>query len=120
VTGTCLKLFADHTRPVYALAFSPNGRLFATGGGDGYLHVYSVKVGQIHESNAVIFPIHIRSNPQQTKEKKFSWFAGADKPGVFELDWQTSGHINRIAVALEGWNAAVVNIPRIPALKTIS
>lgn len=44
VTGACLKHFGDHTKPVYALSFSPNGRLFATGGGDGYLHVYNVEV----------------------------------------------------------------------------
>lgn len=43
-TGECLKIFLDHTRPVYALTFSPDGRWLGTGSGDGWLHIYSVKV----------------------------------------------------------------------------
>lgn len=45
VTGECLRVFQDHKRLVYALAFSPDARFFATGGADGWLHVYDVKVG---------------------------------------------------------------------------
>lgn len=44
VTGECLKTFADHKRPVYALTFSPDGHWLGTGSGDGWLHIYSVKV----------------------------------------------------------------------------
>lgn len=44
VTGECLRVFQDHKRHVYALAFSPDARFFATGGADGWLHVYDVKV----------------------------------------------------------------------------
>lgn len=44
VTGECLQMFHDHTRHVFALAFSPDARLLATGAGDGLLHIYDVKV----------------------------------------------------------------------------
>lgn len=44
MTGECLKVLADHTRPVYALTFSPDGRWLGTGGGDGWMNIYSVKV----------------------------------------------------------------------------
>lgn len=51
VTGECLRVFQDHKRHVYALAFSPDARFFATGGGDGWLHVYDVKVGVLYYSS---------------------------------------------------------------------
>ena len=48
VTGDCLKVFTDHTKYVFALSFSPDGSLLASGGGDGALNMYDVKVGRIH------------------------------------------------------------------------
>ena len=45
VTGDCLKVFTDHTKYVFALSFSPDGSLLASGGGDGSLNMYDVKVG---------------------------------------------------------------------------
>jgi len=95
VTGTCLSVFSDHTGPVYALSFSPNGRFLATGGGDGYLHIYDL----------------------EAQKKTWSWFAGFHKPGIFELDWQQSGNINRIAMALERWSVGVVDVSRVDALQ---
>ncbi|KAG6842428.1 hypothetical protein C0991_007558 [Blastosporella zonata] len=94
VTGKCLKVFNDHKRPVYTLAFSPNGRWLATGSGDGWLYVYNVL----------------------THEKKWSWYAGPDRPGVFEIDWQVVDGINRIALALECRLVAVIDVKKIPAL----
>lgn len=44
MTGKCIKVLADHKRPVYTLIFSPDGKWLATGGGDGYLFIYSTKV----------------------------------------------------------------------------
>lgn len=44
VTGKCIKVLADHKRPVYTLIFSPDGKWLATGGGDGYLFIYSTTV----------------------------------------------------------------------------
>ncbi|KAF8899132.1 WD40-repeat-containing domain protein [Infundibulicybe gibba] len=95
VTGECLKIFTDHRRPVYTLTFSPNGRLFATGGGDGWLHVYSTR----------------------TREKRWSWQAGPEKPGIFEIDWEVREGINRIAMAMECRRVGVVDVSRIPALQ---
>jgi len=43
-TGSCLKVFTNHKRAIYTLSFSPNGRWLATGSGDGWLHIYDVKV----------------------------------------------------------------------------
>ncbi|KAG6811854.1 hypothetical protein H0H92_005525 [Tricholoma furcatifolium] len=94
VTGECLKIFTDHKRPVYTMTFSPNGRWLATGSGDGWLHVYNIISGL----------------------KKWSWYAGPDKPGVFEIDWQVAGGFNRIALALECRAVAVIDVAKIPAL----
>ncbi len=44
VTGDCLHVFSDHKMAIFALAFSPDARFFTTGSGDGWLHVYDVKV----------------------------------------------------------------------------
>lgn len=46
VTGDCLKVFTDHTKYVFALSFNPDGTLLASGGGDGSLNMYDVKVGR--------------------------------------------------------------------------
>ncbi|KAF9469758.1 WD40-repeat-containing domain protein [Collybia nuda] len=94
VTGECLKVFDDHRRPVYALSFSPDGRWLSTGSGDGWLHIYNVSL----------------------QEKEWSWYAGHDRPGVFEIDWQVHQGINRIALALECQQVAVIDVSKIPAL----
>ncbi|KAJ7242580.1 WD40-repeat-containing domain protein [Mycena haematopus] len=95
VTGDCLKTFSDHKRPVYALKFSPTGHWMATGSGDGWLHVYDVK----------------------EREMRWSWFAGYEKPGVFDIDWQTSDNLDRIALALESTVVAVIDVSKVPALQ---
>jgi len=97
VTGDCLKVFMDHKRPLYTLSFSPDGYWLATGSGDGWLHVYNC----------------------ETKLKKWSWYAGTEKPGVFEIDWQLHGSINRIALALECRQVAVIDVSRIPSLRRL-
>ncbi|KAF8628214.1 hypothetical protein AX15_004002 [Amanita polypyramis BW_CC] len=94
VTGECLKIFADHKRPLFSLTFSPSGKWLATGSGDGWLHIYSV----------------------QSRSKRWSWYAGAEKPGVFEIDWQEHEGISRLAVALECRQVAVIDALGIPAL----
>ncbi|KAJ7603123.1 WD40 repeat-like protein [Roridomyces roridus] len=95
VTGACLSVFNDHKRPVYALKFSPAGRWLATGSGDGWLYVYDV----------------------QTRTVVWSWFAGYDKPGVFEIDWQAGEGVDRIALALECRNVAVIDVLKVPAFQ---
>ncbi|KAJ7762388.1 WD40 repeat-like protein [Mycena maculata] len=95
VTGECLQVFTDHKRPVYALKFNPTGRWLATGSGDGWLYVYDVKARKV----------------------AWSWFAGYDKPGVFEIDWQMGENLDRIALALECRNVAVIDILKVPALQ---
>ncbi|KAJ7157165.1 WD40 repeat-like protein [Mycena filopes] len=95
VTGECLKVFSDHKRPVYALKFHPTGRWLATGSGDGWVHIYDVKA----------------------RDMIWSWFAGFDKPGVFEIDWQHGEELDRIALALECRNVAVIDCNKVPALQ---
>lgn len=46
VTGQCLREFDDHKGSVFSLAFSPNGKQFATAGGDGHLFIYNVQVSE--------------------------------------------------------------------------
>ncbi|KAK7465521.1 hypothetical protein VKT23_005495 [Stygiomarasmius scandens] len=97
VTGECLHWFSDHSRPVYALSISPNNCWMATGGGDGWLFIYNLK----------------------TKKKLWSWFAGEEKPGVFEIDWQgyEDEKIERLALALECRSLGIIDISSIPAIK---
>lgn len=52
VTGDCLKVFTDHTKYVFALSFSPDGTLLASGGGDGALNMYDVKVRRVQSLRA--------------------------------------------------------------------
>ncbi|KAJ7302109.1 WD40 repeat-like protein [Mycena albidolilacea] len=95
VTGECLHVFEDHKLPVYALRFSPTGRWVATGSSDGWLHVYDVKARKL----------------------TWSWFAGVEKPGVYEIDWQADENLDRIALALECWKVAVIDVSKVPALQ---
>nr|GAT45993.1 predicted protein [Mycena chlorophos] len=97
VTGACLHIFADHKRPIYTLKISPDHRWLATGSGDGWLHVYDL----------------------ENRERRWSWYAGFDKPGIFEIDWQTEEGegLDRIALALEGGSVAVVDVGKVPALQ---
>lgn len=95
VTGDCIKVFADHTKHVYAVTFSPDGRHLVTGGGDGSLMVYEVK----------------------SKEKKWSWYTG-EKSGIFEIDWQSWGNTSLIALALERQMVAIVDPGKVPALQS--
>ncbi|KIM47604.1 hypothetical protein M413DRAFT_204575 [Hebeloma cylindrosporum] len=93
VTGECLNVFRDHKAPLYSLTFSPDGKFFATGSGDGWLHIY-----------------HTRSYA-----RVWSWFGGTEKPGVFEIDWQEHEGISRIAMALESRQVAVLDVNKLEA-----
>ncbi|KAJ7235085.1 WD40 repeat-like protein [Mycena haematopus] len=95
VTGESLHVFEDHKLPIYTLKFSPTGRWVATGSSDGWLHVYDVKARKL----------------------TWSWFAGVEKPAVYQIDWQTGDNLDRIALALECWKVAVIDVSRIPALQ---
>ncbi|KDR85615.1 hypothetical protein GALMADRAFT_234582 [Galerina marginata CBS 339.88] len=98
VTGECLNVFRDHKAPLYSLTFSPDGKFFATGSGDGWLHLY-----------------HTRSYV-----RIWSWYAGADKPGVFEIDWQEHEGVNRIAMALECRQVAVLDLNKLDAFRSLT
>jgi hypothetical protein len=43
-TGTCLRVISKHSHRVYTHAFSPDGKYFATGGGDGRMFVHRTLV----------------------------------------------------------------------------
>ncbi|NUB46732.1 caspase family protein [Fertoebacter nigrum] len=47
------RTFGGHTRSVYSLAFSPNGRLIATASGDGTVRIWSNPVGPAPTTQAV-------------------------------------------------------------------
>ena len=55
----------------------------------------------------------------QSYEPVWSWFAGSGKPGVFEIDWQEHEGINRIAMALECRQVAVVDVSKLDLLRTL-
>jgi transducin (beta)-like 1 len=110
VTGECLHVFRDHRRPLYALTFSPDGRFIATGSGDGWMHIYHTRV-----RFTLTFHHWLRLNIwTQTHVRVWSWYAGSDKPGIFEIDWQEEDDVNRIAMALECREVAVLDVNKIP------
>ncbi|KAI6135491.1 WD40 repeat-like protein [Pisolithus croceorrhizus] len=102
VTGDCLRVLMDHTKPVYSLSFSPEGFQLATGGGDGYLHLYDVKVsGLLLSGQRKLISI-------KTGDKVWSWSAGV-RLGIFEIDWKKWGDISRIALATEHRAVVIVD-----------
>lgn len=49
-----------HTQPVYSVAFSPDGRLMASGSFDNVLHIWNVADGQLlrtYEADGGIFEV---------------------------------------------------------------
>lgn len=59
------------------------------------------------------------SDGSQSHHRGFSWYAGSEKPGVFEIDWQEYHGINRIALALECREVAVIDVTKIGAMKVL-
>lgn len=51
----------------------------------------------------------------QTQVRIWSWYTGSDRPGVFEIDWQVQDGVNRIALALECQEVAVLDVNKLPA-----
>ena len=112
VTGDCLCSFDDHKKNVYALAFSPDGRHIATAGGDGCLHIYDIRVSLIAGDELC------KANTfDQAKEKRWSWSAGTPNSSIFEIEWQQSGNLNRIAMAMEKTTVGVVDLTKVPELQ---
>ena len=100
---------------MYTLSVDPFGHWLATGSGDGWIHLYDIK-SQVRYLSPV-------SGSQltefQNKEKKWSWYSGKQKYGVFDLRWQNvkNGEVDRFAAALECRQVAIVDLNKIPGLK---
>lgn len=45
--GVCACTLRNHTKKVYTIAFSPNGRLLASGSLGGQLNIWSVATGEL-------------------------------------------------------------------------
>jgi transducin (beta)-like 1 len=121
-------MFNDHKTPVFAVCFSPDGRFLTTGGGDGWLYVYDVKVISYFH---FLWGAHF-SHRSQNRSKRWQWDVSDGLPdmpegetteslkmvskGIFEIDWQSAPDCNRIAVTLETKQVAIVDTKRIPEL----
>ena len=57
-TGACLQVFTHHKKPIYAISFSPDGRWLATGGGDGWFHLYDATVRSTLVPNSSFISSH--------------------------------------------------------------
>lgn len=53
----------------------------------------------------------------QKAERVWTWHNTDVKKGIFEIDWQSSEGLNRLAMALESGLVGVIDIGRIPALQ---
>lgn len=53
----------------------------------------------------------------QERKKVWSWRSETQKRGIFEIDWQQSGDVDRIALALESKKVGIIDISKIPALQ---
>ncbi|KAA3674343.1 transducin (beta)-like 1 [Paragonimus westermani] len=49
-TGKCQRVLSKHSEPVYSVAFSPDGRLLATGSFDQWVHIWNVATGSLINS----------------------------------------------------------------------
>ncbi|KAI0003805.1 WD40 repeat-like protein [Russula compacta] len=94
-TGACLKVFRYHKKPIYTISFSPNGKWLATGGGDGWFHLY---------------------DPAE-KEKVWSWYSEHQKRAIFEMSWQQHEGVDRVALSLQSHKVGLIDLTRIPALQ---
>lgn len=96
-TGACLQVFTHHKKPIYAISFSPDGRWLATGGGDGWFHLYDAA----------------------EKEKVWSWFSEHQKRAIFEMSWQQQREsgVDRVALSLQSHKVGLIDLTRIPALQ---
>ncbi|MEO8954911.1 MAG: serine/threonine-protein kinase [Ktedonobacteraceae bacterium] len=47
ITGTCLLKYKGHTKDVYAIQWSPDGRFIASGGDDNVVRVWEVTTGRL-------------------------------------------------------------------------
>jgi len=71
----CIAVLKQHTQPVYAIDFSPDGQLLASGGLDGAVHIWSVPDGRL-----------LLSWPALGDKKE-----GGNTKGIFELCWSSDG-----------------------------
>lgn len=82
VTGACLACLAQHSEPVYSVAFSPDGEFLASGSLDCWLHVWAVNGGAL-----------VRS------------YKGGG--GIFDVSWNREG--DRLAACLQDNSLCVVD-----------
>jgi transducin (beta)-like 1 len=113
-TGECLKVFTHHKKPIYTIAFSPDGRWLATGGGDGWFHLYDTAV-RPHVQRPFCF-----SETEQEMEKVWSWLSEHQKRAIFEMSWQQhESGVDRVALALQSHRVGLIDLTRIPALQRL-
>ena len=80
--GRCLHTLAEHSDPVYSVAWSPNGRFVASGSFDRCLHIWSVKDGTLVKT-----------------------FRGGG--GIFEVCWNAAG--DKLAACFSDNTVAVLD-----------
>lgn len=59
--GACIHTLTKHTEPVYSVAFSPDGKLLASGSFDKCVHIWSTQVTMVYlyfQSRNITFVYH--------------------------------------------------------------
>ncbi|KAF8591928.1 WD40 repeat-like protein [Ramaria rubella] len=96
--GTCLRIFAENTKPLFSITFSPEGRFVATGSEDGYLYIYNTATGN----------------------KVWRWPATGPGAGpIYDVNWQKLGG-RRLAMCMKSKIVGIVDTTRIPELALLS
>jgi transducin (beta)-like 1 len=114
--GTCLRVFAENTKPLFSITFSPEGRFVATGSEDGYLYIYNTAVSlwsSTAGTRSVTSDLLIRF---QTGNKVWRWpTAGPGAGPIYDVNWQKFGG-RRLAMCMKSKIVGIVDTTRIPEL----
>ncbi|XP_065887683.1 F-box-like/WD repeat-containing protein TBL1X [Dysidea avara] len=87
--GTCLQTLRKHEDPVYSVAFSPDGKLLASGSFDTYLCIWSVQDGSL---------LH--------------HYKGTS--GIFEVCWNEAG--NKLAASFQDSSVCVLDLRNLSSI----
>lgn len=86
--GVCQNTLVKHSEPVYSVAFSPDGRLLATGSFDKAIYIWDIAVSADQPFDPCIVQYHLSFFFSQRAEIIHSYRGTG---GIFEVCWNSRG-----------------------------